>query len=277
MNFDPLEHQGGHEMEPSTAGGVPPLLRLPYELRIQIYDLVFFEENPNRVVSAWRSPFQQFWRLSPHSNAPFGNFSILRTCHAMHQEAQDYFYRVLTLEFVFVQHGPNRIKTPDPNRNQTPDPNREDDIRRLSPTCRKLVRKVELSIIPLTRFRYRSVVEDWTLVMNLLAKDFYSLTTLKIPGQFLYAPWYLRECMEGISGADDLKQRLYMEPLLQIKGLRHFEMTWYPKSDVDLLLCHKDQQDLIRSLMAPGSEQVLRDDRDPFCHVKWYCPADSTH
>ncbi|KAL9576122.1 MAG: hypothetical protein Q9212_007367 [Teloschistes hypoglaucus] len=228
-------------------------LRLPYELRVQIYDHVFFDNNPDRIVSAWKSKSFNFWgpgvNISPPFNSRFTNLSLLRTCRAIYQDAKDFFYRSLTLQFTLDQGKGTFLADFWP---------REDARKHLAipPASRKLVEKVEICIFFVSQHTHDGLQREWVAITNLVADDFTSLTSLKIEGPCKYTPWCLRDCMEGMFNHEYSKQRSYIEPLLRINPLQHLDIDNFTGKDTNLLLCGMELAEVVGAMTVPTRRVV---------------------
>ncbi|KAL8690295.1 MAG: hypothetical protein Q9218_004231 [Villophora microphyllina] len=236
-------------MDVSRSEQQSPFLRLPYELRLQIYDLVFFNDNPDRIINAWRSESIDFWGPGVHISLPFDsrftNLSLLQTCHVIHHEAKDFFYQSLTLQFTLDQGGERNPRDPIRRLGE------EEDIQkvyRIPPESRKLVHKVEICILFVSHHTHGRLLREWQAVTNLIAEDFESMTSLKIEGPQKYTPWALRDCLEGMFTKEYSEQRLYVEPLLRVKRLQHLDIDHFDYRDTGLLLCGMSLEGFIGAL-----------------------------
>ncbi|KAL8658217.1 MAG: hypothetical protein Q9202_007614 [Teloschistes flavicans] len=246
------------EMEKSKRNPQHSFLRLPYEIRLQIYDEVFFHNNPDRIINAWKSDSIDFWGPgvtggSPPFDSRFTCVSLLRTCRAIYQEARNIFYRSLTLQFTLDQ-GRGRFTTFWP---------REDARKYLAipPVSRKLVEKVEICMFFVSQHTHEGLQREWDAITNLVADDFTSLKSLKIEGPCKYTPWSLRDCPEGMFNHGYSTQRLYIEPLLRINRLQHFDIDHFTRKDTQLLLCGMRLEEVVRALT--GSTQRVGAMRSP--------------
>ncbi|KAL8636097.1 MAG: hypothetical protein Q9228_006472 [Teloschistes exilis] len=234
-------------MEKSAGNPQNLLLRLPYELRLHIYNHVFFDNNPDRIISAWKSESFDFWgpgvNISPPFDSHFTNLSLLRTCRAIYHDAKDFFYRSLTLQFTLDQGKGIFLADFWP---------REDARKHLAipPASRKLVEKVEICIFFVAQHTHDRLQREWVAITNLVADDFTSLTSLKIEGPCKYTPWSLRDCMEGMFNREYSEHRSYIEPLLRFNRLQHLDIDHFSGQDTKLLLCGMKLEEVVRAMTS---------------------------
>lgn len=185
-------------------------LRLPIELRDQIYAEVFFpgEEQPkdfeqDRFGLAPTAVRQIHpYNTDPHHRLPF-DMAIMRTCRQIQEEAEEVFYGTASFNLMYQDWADN-VKLS------------YEFLEKLPRRNRRLIRRIERKCYSEPYSRTISLC-DWQLFMMFLARECPKLQSL-----ILWGPGDRREGREWVETCHEDEE--WVQAILQIRGLSYFDI-----------------------------------------------------
>ncbi|KAI9873043.1 MAG: hypothetical protein M1830_000886 [Pleopsidium flavum] len=197
-------------MPPPSVDSACPFLRLPLELRDQIYGEVFFpgEDQPeefgqDRLGLANTAVRQLHPYNTDERRKPKQDLAIMRTCRNIHEESEAVFYGTSSFNLMY-QDWEDSVKWS------------YEFLENLPTRNRRLIRRIERKCYSAPYYRTISLC-DWKLFMTFLARECPSLQSLKLwgPGDPREGPRWVETCQ---------REKGWVQAILQINSLVHFDI-----------------------------------------------------